>query len=201
MDLFKQFMGLFKPSDDGGVDIPLRKPTPNEETNTMTVNDKIRKTNQLSTHFKLSEFTKSQTASRLQLDNSPTDAHLTCIKTLVDEFLQPLREVIDMPIVITSGYRSDELNYEIGGSATSQHSKGEAVDIECFGMSNKQLAVYIRDHMDFDQLILEFYDPNEGGNSGWVHVSYKKEGNRKEVLSAIKEGKKPLRYVYGITSE
>jgi hypothetical protein len=135
------------------------------------------------------------------IDNSPTDAHLINIKKLVDEFLQPLREKINKPIVITSGYRSERLNDEINGSENSQHCKGEAVDIECFGMTNKQLAIYIRDVMDFDQLILEFYNPDEGENSGWVHVSYKEFGNRKEVLSAIKRPGSSLKYVYGITTE
>jgi uncharacterized protein YcbK (DUF882 family) len=192
MSLFDQFMGLFKKYPT----VPYRK-----EDTTMSTLEEIRKTDKLSKNFRLSEFTKSQTASRLGIPNTPTDEHLRNIKFLVDNFLQPLRNKINKPLVITSGYRSEQLNHEIGGSETSQHSKGQAVDIECFGMSNKELATYIKNNMDFDQLILEFYNPDEGPNSGWVHVSYVGDENRNEVLSAIKKKGEKLRYVYGITSE
>lgn len=200
MSLINQFMNLFK-KDGSGARPTYIKPKPNAGINDMINIRKIRKTDRLSANFRLSEVTKSQTASRMDIDNSPTDEHLINIKKLVDEFLQPLREKLDKPIVITSGYRSEQLNDEINGSENSQHCKGEAVDIECFGMSNKALAMYIKENMDFDQLILEFYNPDEGANSGWVHVSYKETGNRKEVLSAIKRKGHSLEYEYGITSE
>ena len=154
-------------------------------------------TDRLSKNFRLSEFTKSQTASRKKISNTPTPEHLENIKVLVAELLQPLRNELDMPIIITSGYRSTELNRIIGGASNSQHCKGEAVDIECIGMNNLELAEYIVRNYDFDQLILEFYNPSEGPYSGWVHVSYKKSGNRKEVLSALTDGKN-TRYVRGI---
>jgi len=192
MNLFDQFISLFKKYPS----VPYRK-----ENSVMIDLEQIKKSDKLSKNFRLSEFTKSQTAARLGIPNNPTDEHLINIKRLVDNFLQPLRDKINKPLVVTSGYRSEELNDEIGGSETSQHSKGQAVDIECFGMSNKELATYIKNNMDFDQLILEFYNPDEGPNSGWVHVSFVGESNRKEVLSAIKRTGEKLRYVHGITSE
>lgn len=157
----------------------------------------IRQTDKLSENFKLSEFTKSQTASRRGINNTPNDEHLRNIKTLVDNVLQPLRDDLGKPLIITSGYRSPALNKAIGGSEDSQHSNGEAVDIECIGMSNRELAKYIRDNFTFDQLILEFYNPDEGENSGWVHVSYVSSDNRKEVLTALSQND-DVTYQYGI---
>ena len=200
MNFFDQIMSYFKKDKNTGVRPPLARPDRTGVKNMIDIKE-IRKTDRLSKNFRLSELTKSQTASRLGIDNLPSDDHLRKMKILVDNFLQPLRDEIGKPIVVTSGYRSERLNDEINGSNKSQHSKGEAVDIECFGMNNKELAIYIRDNMDFDQLILEFYNPEEGPNSGWVHVSCKEHNNRKEVLSAIKRKGKSLEYHYGITSE
>lgn len=172
-----------------------------EENTTMSDIDQIRKTDKLSKNFTLSEILKSQTASRRGIDNTPDGVHLQNMKALVDNILQPLRDSLGMPIIITSGYRSPRLNDAIGGSDDSQHSKGEAVDIECIGLSNKELAHRIKESYDFDQLILEFYNPNEGPNSGWVHVSYKKDGsNRNEVLTAMIIGGDTV-YSYGITDQ
>lgn len=157
----------------------------------------IKRTDKLSENFSLSEFLKSQTASRRGIDNTPTDEHLADMKILVDNVLQPLREELGKPLIITSGYRSPALNKAIGGSTTSQHSKGQAADIECIGMSNRQLAMYIRDNFEFDQLILEFYNPDEGENSGWVHVSFVYGENRKEVMTALSRNGS-VDYQYGI---
>ena len=104
--------------------------------------------------------------------------------------MQPVRDNFGVT-VINSGYRGPKLNEAVGGSSKSQHCKGEAVDIECPGTSNYQVAKWIEDTLDFDQLILEFYTPGIP-DSGWVHVSYKSEGNRKSVLTAMKENGKTV---------
>ena len=190
-NFFDKFMELFKPKKE--VEIPYRKI---HGEPIMNINE-IRRTDKLSDNFRLSEFLKSQTASRRGISNSPTDEHLKNMKILVDNVLQPLREDIGKPLVITSGYRSKELNDAIGGSGNSQHSKGQAADIECFGMSNRELAIFIRDNYEFDQLILEFYNPDEGENSGWVHVSFNEDHNRKEVMTALSQNGS-VNYQYGI---
>jgi len=144
----------------------------------------------LSTNFTLSEFTKSQTALRHGIDNTPQGEHLEAAKSLFENVVQPIRDNFGVT-VINSGYRGPELNEKVGGSATSQHCKGQAVDIECPGTSNYEVAKWIEDNLDFDQLILEFYTPGIP-DSGWVHVSYKTEDNRKSVLTAMKEDGKTV---------
>ena len=141
---------------------------------------------QLSKHFKLSEFTKSQTAARLGIDNTPPEEIIPKLTFLCSQILEPLREKIDKPIIVTSGYRCVELSKAIGSSEKSQHCKGEAVDIEALGMSTLNLAEMIINHFDFDQCILECYTPGDM-NSGWVHVSLTSGENRKEVLTYSKE--------------
>ena len=141
---------------------------------------------QLSKHFKLLEFTKSQTAARMGIDNTPPEEVIPKLTFLCSQILEPLREKIDKPIIITSGYRSVELCEAIGSNANSQHCKGEAVDIEALGMSTLNLAEMIINHFDFDQCILECYTPGDM-NSGWVHVSLTSGENRKEVLTYSKD--------------
>ncbi len=136
----------------------------------------------LSENFSLSEFTKSQTATRRGIDNSPTEDHLAALQLLVDNVLQPIREKFGR-VRVTSGYRSVALNKVIGGSATSQHSKGEAADFEVTGLDNFDLAVWISENLEFDQLIIEGYDGKDP-NSGWIHCSFKASGNRKSLLTA-----------------
>lgn len=136
----------------------------------------------LSKNFTLSEFTKSQTAERKGIDNTPQGEHLEAAKRLFEKVVQPVRDNFGVT-VINSGYRSPLLNDAVGGSSKSQHCKGEAVDLEVPGVPNAKVAQWIRDNLDFDQLILEFYTPGID-DSGWVHVSYKDEGNRKSVLTA-----------------
>ena len=145
---------------------------------------------QLSKNFSLNEFTKSSTALRRGIDNSVKDKeHLENLKHLVEHICQPTREYFGKPVIVTSGYRSPELNAAIGGSATSQHCKGEAVDMEIPGVSNVKLANWITNNCNFDQVILEFYNPDEGPNSGWVHASLKREGeNRKMKMVAYTDG-------------
>tara|TARA_R100001015_G_C4619320_1_gene176012 strand:+ start:648 stop:1103 length:456 start_codon:yes stop_codon:yes gene_type:complete len=136
----------------------------------------------LSNHFSLTEFTKSQTAERKGIDNTPTQDHIERMKILCVSVLEPLRTEFDKPIMINSGYRSPDLCEAIGSKSTSQHAKGEAADIEIPGVDNAELAKYIQDNLNFDQLILECYtgDPS----SGWVHVSYVGlHANRKDVLT------------------
>ena len=144
----------------------------------------------LSKNFTLQEYTKSQTALRQGIDNTPNNEHLEKAKTLFASVVQPVRDKFGVT-VINSGYRGPKLNEAVGGSLKSQHCKGEAVDIECPGTANYDVAKWIRDTLDFDQLILEFYTPGIP-DSGWVHVSYKSEGNRKSVLTAMKENGKTV---------
>lgn len=145
----------------------------------------------LSKNFTLQEFTKSQTALRMGIDNTPEGEHLEAAKALFENVVQPVREHFG-PTVINSGYRGPALNEAVGGSATSQHCKGQAVDIECPGVPNADVAQWIVDNLDFDQVILEFYTPGIP-DSGWVHVSYKADGeNRKSILTAMKEDGKTV---------
>ena len=144
----------------------------------------------LSKNFTLQEFTKSQIAERKGIDNIPGEIHLERAKELFENIVQKVRDNFGVTI-INSGYRSGDLNYAIGGSNTSQHCKGEAVDIECPGTPNYDVAKWIEDNLDFDQLILEFYTPGIP-DSGWVHVSYKTEDNRRSILTAMKENGKTI---------
>jgi len=139
---------------------------------------------QLSENFSLNEFTKSDTAVRKGIDNTPNDVHLENMKALCENVLQKVRSHFGKSVRITSGYRSPELCEAIGSSSRSQHAKGQAADFEITGIDNKDLAIWIRDNVDFDQLILEFYTEGDP-NSGWVHCSYS-DDNRKQVLSAKK---------------
>ena len=136
---------------------------------------------QLSGHFSLAELTKSQTATRKGIDNQPTLDHIENLTELCTQVLEPTRRNFGKPMVISSGYRSEELCEAIGSSKNSQHAKGEAADFEMFGVDNKELAKYIKNNLVFDQLILEFYNPDDP-SSGWVHCSYSKEENRKQSL-------------------
>lgn len=144
----------------------------------------------LSTNFTLQEFTKSQTALRQGIDNTPDDEHLENAKELFENIVQQVRDNFGVT-VINSGYRGPALNEAVGGSATSQHCKGEAVDIECPGTPTYDVAKWIEENLEFDQLILEFYTPGIP-DSGWVHVSYNAENNRKSVLTAMKENGKTI---------
>lgn len=149
----------------------------------------------LSRNFSLHELTKSETAIRKGIDNTPDDKAISNLTTLCDMVLQKVR-TCHGAVIITSGYRSPELNKAIGGSTTSDHCKGCAADFEVPGMDNKELARWIIDNLTFKQLILEFYE--EGNpNSGWVHCSFEEGKNKNEVLRAVKEGKKTV-YLKGL---
>ena len=144
----------------------------------------------LSENFSLQEYTKSQTATRQGLDNTPGEEHMVSAEALFQNVVQPVRDNFGVT-VINSGYRGPALNEAVGGSSNSQHCKGEAVDIECPGTGNYDVAKWIEENLDYDQLILEFYTPGIP-DSGWVHVSYKTEGNRKQSLTAMKENGKTV---------
>ena len=139
----------------------------------------------LSANFTLSELTKSQTAVRKNIKNEPSTAHVENLIHLAETVLQPVREHFGKAVVISSGYRSPELCEAIGSSSKSQHARGEAADFEIPGVDNMQLATWINKNTNFDQLILEFYEPGDP-NSGWVHCSAVREGSRAQVLKASK---------------
>ena len=136
-------------------------------------------------NFSYFEMIKSSTADRMGVSNEPTTEHVINLVNLCNFILQPVREEFG-PVRISSGYRSPALNAKIGGSGKSQHCNGEAADFESSRISNPKLAAWIAKNLEFDQLILEFYD-GKNPNSGWVHCSYKKDGtNRKSTLTALK---------------
>ena len=150
----------------------------------------------LSKNFSLSELTKSQTAVRRSIDNTPSLRVIDNLQLLVDNVLQPVRNSFESPVSISSGYRSPKLNTAIGGSPTSDHCLGMAADIEIVGVDNMELAVWIRDNLKYTQLILEFY--TEGvADSGWVHVSYDKNDLKCQNLRAVKVNGK-TQYLKGI---
>lgn len=143
----------------------------------------------LSEHLDLSEIVRSESAKRKGIDNNPTADHIENLKKLAEHVFEPIRGHFRCPIIISSGYRSEALNKVIGGANTSQHSKGEAIDIDMDGtpngVTNKQVFDYIKSSIEFDQLIWEF-GTNE--NPDWVHVSYSHTGKqRKQVLKGYKE--------------
>ena len=140
----------------------------------------------LTTNFSLAELTASQVAARKGIPNNPTAGQIENLKKLCESILQPIRNHYDSPVIISSGYRSPELCVVIGSSIDSQHAKGCAADLQVAGVDNKSLAKYIKENLDFDQLILEFYKESEGPHSGWVHVSYVGKENRKQSLTATR---------------
>ena len=141
----------------------------------------------LSENLSVAEFSRSDTAKRRGIDNTPKAIHLEAAKELAKNIFQPIREYFNTPIFISSGYRSEALNKAIKGSATSQHTKGEAIDIDMDGYkgpTNAEVFNYIRENLNFDQLIWEFGTKT---NPDWVHVSYKKGGpQRKQILRAVR---------------
>jgi len=151
---------------------------------------------QLSTNFSLPELTKSQTAERKGIDNTPSPEHKRNLKSLCTRVLQPVRDHFNRVVSVSSGYRSEALCVAIGSKITSQHAKGQAADFEIYGLSNGELANYIKENLDYDQLILEYWTP-ENPNSGWIHCSFNSEGNRKEYLRAYKnEGKTKYEQIF-----
>jgi hypothetical protein len=147
---------------------------------------------QISKHLTLAEVSRSETAKRRGINNTPSGEHLANFKLLAENIFEPIREHFGVPIHISSGYRSKELNTAIGGSLTSQHCQGEAIDIDMDGstngVTNKMVFDFIKDNLNFDQLIYEF---GTDKNPDWVHVSYESSGKqRKQILKAVKSGGK-----------
>jgi hypothetical protein len=146
----------------------------------------------ISAHLDLSEVTRSETAKRKGISNMPTPEHLENFKKLAENIFEPIRKHFGFPIHISSGYRSKALNTAIGGSLTSQHCSGEAIDIDMDGSSNgvtnKMVFDFVKANLNFDQLIWEFGTKD---NPDWVHVSFESTGKqRKQILRAIKKGGK-----------
>jgi hypothetical protein len=142
----------------------------------------------LSEHLSLSEVTRSESAKRKGISNMPTAEHIANFKLLAENIFEPIRNHFRCPIIISSGYRSKELNAAIGGSATSQHCSGEAIDIDMDGtpngVTNRMVFDFIKDNLTWDQMIFEFGDKE---NPDWVHVSYESSGKqRKQILRAVR---------------
>jgi hypothetical protein len=145
----------------------------------------------LSKNLSLSEVIKSNTATRKGIDNSPNNDHLESLEDIAKDIFQPLRDDLGV-IYVSSGYRSDALNKAIGGSRKSQHSKGEALDLDNDNKNkaatNTEIFNYIKDNLDFDQLIWEFGTDEK---PDWVHVSYTtKRPNRNQILKAYRQSGK-----------
>ena len=144
----------------------------------------------ISKHISDREGVYSITATRRGIDNTPSEEHLDNMKLLAEKIFEPLRKWVGGPIRINSFYRGPELNKAIGGSSKSQHCKGQAMDIDDTGChkTNAEMYAWIKDNVDFDQMIWEFGDDE---NPNWVHVSYvSPEENRNRCLKAYKEGGK-----------
>ena len=154
----------------------------------------------LSKNFSLHELTRSSVALRLGIPNVPNAKEVKNLTRLCVGVLQPVRDYFAAPVNVTSGYRCPELNAAVRGSPTSDHVKGCAADIEIWGVSNHELACWIRDNIvPFNQVILEFHDPMHP-NSGWVHVSLKPQHNREQALTAsFRDGK--VTYAAGLPSD
>jgi len=145
---------------------------------------------EISKHVTLKEVTKSNTATRKGIDNTPTPEHLENLKVVAEKIFEPLRKRYGVPIGISSGYRSYALNKAVKGSSSSHHCRGMALDIDAdiFGeITNKQIFDYIRENLEFTQLIWEFGTDDE---PNWVHAAYEPGNLKKEVLKAYKVGKK-----------
>lgn len=145
----------------------------------------------ISKHLSLAEVTRSETAKRNGIDNKPTAEHLENFKLLAEKVFEPIRAHFGVPIHISSGYRSKALNDLIKGSLSSQHCKGEAIDIDMDGsdseVTNKMVFDFIVANLDWDQIIHEF---GTDSNPDWVHVSYTKGKNRKQKLKAVRKNGK-----------
>jgi hypothetical protein len=152
----------------------------------------------LTKNFTLSELTKSETALRKGLNNEPNQEIISALQLLAVTVLQPVRDHYGKGVKVNSGYRSPEVNASVGGSKTSDHCKGQAADIEIPGVANAELAEYIKERLQFTQLILEFYTPGVP-DSGWVHVSYDPANLKKQVMTAVRRDGKTV-YLPGLVA-
>lgn len=150
----------------------------------------------LTPNFSLSEMTKSSTADRFGMVNTPRAEEIENLTILCECVLQPVRDHFGKGVHVNSGFRHRDVNAKVGGSKTSDHTRGMAADIEIPGVPNGELAQWIVDNLSFRQVILEFYTPGIP-DSGWVHVSYNPGDNKKQVLTATKQGGKTV-YLQGL---
>ena len=151
---------------------------------------------QLTSNFSLHEMTKSETAIRLGMENTPSDDVIANLRALCEQVLQPVRDHYGKGVKVNSGYRAPEVNAAVGGSKTSDHCKGQAADIEIPGVPNAELAGWIETNLPYTQLILEFYTKGIP-DSGWVHVSYDPNNLKKQSLTAVKQDGKTV-YLPGL---
>jgi zinc D-Ala-D-Ala carboxypeptidase len=152
----------------------------------------------LTKNFTLEEMTKSETALRHDLENTPNEQEISAMKLLAEKVLQPVRDHFGKGVKVNSGFRNQDVNQKVGGSRNSDHIRGQACDIEIPGIPNAELAEWIKDNLEYNQLILEFYTPGVP-DSGWVHVSYIPEDNKKQVLTATKKDGKTV-YLQGLVA-
>lgn len=151
---------------------------------------------QVSKYVAISEVTSSDTAKRKGISNMPTPEHLENLKVTCEAVHTPIREHFGKPIFISSAYRSAALNKAIGGSSSSDHCNGRALDLDQddkgTGVTNKMVFDFVKDNLEFDQLIWEFGTEK---NPDWVHVGYRKGANRKQILRAIRDAKGKTSYI------
>ena len=152
----------------------------------------------LTANFSLHELTKSETALRHGMENTPGEAEIAALRLLCEKVLQPVRDHYGVGVKVNSGFRHPDVNAAVGGSKTSDHCRGQAADIEIPGVANADLAVWIMENLDYTQLILEFYTPGIL-DSGWVHVSYNPTNLKKENLTATKKDGKTV-YLPGLVA-
>ena len=142
----------------------------------------------ISENISYKEAVRSETAKRLGISNKPKKEHIENMELIAEKIFQPLREWVDHPIRINSFYRSEELNSRIGGAVSSANKDGLAIDLDSLGgKTNLEMLHYIKDNLEFDVLINEY--PNEEGEPKWIHVSWNKKKNRKQVLEIKRKGK------------
>ena len=153
---------------------------------------------QLTKNFSLHELTKSETAARHDMENNPGPAEIANLTELAGKVLQPIRDHFAKGVHINSGFRHPDVNAKVGGSRTSDHCKGMAADLEIPGVANADLAQWVKDNLEFTQLILEFYTPGIP-DSGWVHVSYDPKNLKKQVMTATKQNGKTV-YLPGLVA-
>jgi hypothetical protein len=153
---------------------------------------------QLTKNFSLAELTKSETALRHDMDNTPGPVEIGNLTELAGKVLQPIRDHFAKGVKVNSGFRHPDVNAKVGGSKTSDHCKGQAADIEIPGVPNAALAEWVEDNLEFTQLILEFYTPGIP-DSGWVHVSYDPKNLKKQVMTATKQNGKTV-YLPGLVA-
>ena len=153
---------------------------------------------QLTRNFSLHELTKSETALRYDMPNDPGPAEAANLTELAGKVLQPIRDHYQKGVKINSGFRHPDVNAKVGGSRTSDHCRGMAADIEIPSVPNADLAAWVRDNLEFTQLILEFYTPGIP-DSGWVHVSYDPGNLKKQVMTATKQNGKTV-YLPGLVA-